>query len=131
MGCFTTGYYDQIKDYLHPHLHDFIHYYRRGDLFDLPLYHSCDKKTKKMEPENWLAMIRAINALFRLITFIGNKPKINTKYKRREFTGQDTRHGPIEDICSKTKVTLFIIINLKSLNIYLKHLVMTITICKQ
>ena len=41
------------------------------------------------------------------------KPKINTKYKRREFTGQDTWHGPIEDICSKTKVTLFIIINLK------------------
>ena len=131
MGCFATGYYDQIKDYLHPHLHDFIHYYRRGDLFDLPLYHSCDKKTKKMEPENWLAMIRAINALFRLITFIGKKPKVNTKHKRREFTGQDTWHGPTEGICSKTKVTLFIIINLKSLNIYLKHLVMTITICKQ
>ena len=41
------------------------------------------------------------------------KPKINTKYKRREFTGQDTGHGPTEDICSKTKVTLFIIINKK------------------
>ena len=85
-----------------------------------------------MEPENGLAMIRAINALYRLITFIGKKPKINTKYKRREFTGQDTGHGPIEDICSKTKVTLFIIINLKSLNICLKHqCAMTITICKQ
>ena len=78
-------------------------------------------KKIKMEPENGLAMIRAINALYRLITFIGKKPKINTKYKRREFTGQDTGHGPIEDICSKTKVTLFIIINLKSLNICLKH----------
>ena len=44
MGCFTAGYYDQIKDYLHPHLHHFVHYYKRGDLFNLPLYHGCDKK---------------------------------------------------------------------------------------
>ena len=85
-------------------------------------------KKIKMEPENGLAMIRAINALYRLITFIGKKPKINTKYKRREFTGQDTWHGPIEDVCSKTKVNLFIIINLKGLNICLKHqCAMTIT----
>ena len=44
MGCFTTGYYYQVKDYLHPHLHDFVHYYRQGDIFDLHLYHGCDKK---------------------------------------------------------------------------------------
>ena len=85
-----------------------------------------------MEPENLLAMITAINALFWLITFIEKKTKINTKHKRREFTGQDTWHGPTEGIYSKTKVTLFIIINLKSLNICLKHqCAMTITICKQ
>ena len=46
MGCFTAGYYDQIKDYLHPHLHHFVHYYKRRDSFDLPLYHGCDKKNK-------------------------------------------------------------------------------------
>ena len=46
MGCFTTGYYDQVRYYLHPHLHDFVHYYRQGDVFDLPLYHGCDKKNK-------------------------------------------------------------------------------------
>ena len=89
-------------------------------------------KKLKMELENWLTMIRTINALVQLITFIGKKPKINTKYKKKEFTGQDIWHGPREDICLETRVTLFIIINLKSLNICLKHqCAMTITICKQ
>ena len=46
MGCFTAGYYDQVKDYLHPHLHDFVHYYRRGNVFDLLLYHGCNKKNR-------------------------------------------------------------------------------------
>ena len=30
-------------------------------------------------------MIRAINALAQLITFIGKKPKINTKYKKKSL----------------------------------------------
>ena len=129
MGCFTAGYYDQVKDYLHPHLHDFVHYYRQEDIYR---YIMAATKKIKMEPGSWSDMIRPINALFQLITFIGKKPKINTKYKRREFTGQDTWHGPIEDTCSKTKVTLFIIISLKSLNICLKHqCAMIIIICKQ
>ena len=46
MGCFTTGYYDQVRDYLHPYLYDFVHYYRQGDVFGLPLYHGCNKKNK-------------------------------------------------------------------------------------
>ena len=126
MGCFTAGYYDQVKDYLHRHLHDFVHYYRRGDLLDLPLYNGCDKVNKNgtrklIGYDQGYQCIKPTNNL-------GKKPKINTKYKRREFTGQDTWHGPIEDICSKTKVNLFIIINLKGLNICLKHqCAMTIT----
>ena len=129
MGCFTAGYYDQVKDYLHPQLHDFVHYYRQEDIYR---YIMTATKKIKMEPGSWSDMIRPINALFQLITFIEKKPKINRKYKRREFTGQDTWHGPIEDICSKTKVTLFIIISLKSLNICLKHqCAMIIIICKQ
>ena len=55
MGCFTAGYYDQVKDYLHPYLHSFVHYYKQGDLINLPLYHGCNnnnKKKKKMELEN-------------------------------------------------------------------------------
>ena len=46
MGCFTAGYYNQVKDYLHPHLHDFIHYYRDRNIFDLPPYHGCNKKNR-------------------------------------------------------------------------------------
>ena len=46
MGCFTPGYYNQVKDYLHPHLYDFIHYYGERNIFDLPLYHGCNKKNR-------------------------------------------------------------------------------------
>ena len=60
------------------------------------------------------------------------KTKGKYKIQKKEFTGQDIWHGLIENICLKTRVTLFIIINLKSLNICLKHpCAMTITICKQ
>ena len=44
MGLFTAKYYDQVKDYLHSDLHDFVHYYRQRNVFDLPLYHGCNKK---------------------------------------------------------------------------------------
>ena len=47
MGCFTAGYYDQVKDYLHPYLHSFVHYYKQGDLINLPLYHGCNNNKKK------------------------------------------------------------------------------------
>ena len=50
MECFTAGYYNQVKDYLHPHLYNFIHYCRDRNIFDLPLYHGCNKKngTRKL-----------------------------------------------------------------------------------
>ena len=38
----TVRYYEQVKDYLHPHLIDFINYYRDGDIISLPLYHGCN-----------------------------------------------------------------------------------------
>ena len=46
MGCFTVGYYNQVKDYLHPHLHDFVNYYKNGNAFDLALFHGCNKKSR-------------------------------------------------------------------------------------
>ena len=46
MGFFTARYYEQVKDYLYPDLHDFFHYYRQGNVFDLPLYHGCNKKNR-------------------------------------------------------------------------------------
>ena len=39
----TVRYYEQVKDYLHPHIHQFINYYRYGDIIDLPLYHGCNR----------------------------------------------------------------------------------------
>ena len=42
MACITVRYYKQVKDYLHPHLNQFINHYRNGDIIDLPLYHGCN-----------------------------------------------------------------------------------------
>ena len=47
MGCFTAGYYDQVKDYLHPQLHDFVHDYRQEDIYR---YIMAATKKIKMEP---------------------------------------------------------------------------------
>ena len=44
--CFTVGYYNQVKDYLHPCLHKFINYYKDGNRFDLLLFHGCNKKNR-------------------------------------------------------------------------------------
>ena len=50
----------------------------------------------------------------------------------KNFTGQDTWQEPIADICSKIKVTLFIIISLKSTNICLKlQCIKTLNFCSQ
>ena len=64
------------------------------------IYHCIMAVTKKlkMEPENWLAMIRTINALFQLITFIGKKTKDKYKiqkkrvYWTRYMTWTNRRH---------------------------------------
>ena len=38
----TVRYYEQVKDYLHPHINDFINYYRDGNIISSPLYHGCN-----------------------------------------------------------------------------------------
>ena len=43
MGHMAVRYYEQVKDYLHPHLNDFINYHRDGDIISLPLYHGCNR----------------------------------------------------------------------------------------
>ena len=43
MGLMTVRYYEQVKDYLHPDIHQFINYYRYGNIIDLPLYHGCNR----------------------------------------------------------------------------------------
>ena len=42
----TLRYYENFKDYLHPHIRQFIHHYRFGDIIDLPLYHGCNRVNK-------------------------------------------------------------------------------------
>ena len=42
----TLGYYGTIKDYLHPHIREFINYHKFRDLVDLPLYHGCNRVNK-------------------------------------------------------------------------------------
>ena len=38
----TVGYYEKIKDYLHPHINQYINHYRSGGIIDLPPYHGCN-----------------------------------------------------------------------------------------
>ena len=86
MGCITVRYYKQVKDYLHPHLNQFINHYRNGDIIDLPLYHGCNHLNRN-ETRTELNTTQVINASFQLINVIGKKQKINTK--EDIFTGQD------------------------------------------
>ena len=46
MGLLHDDYYEAVKDYLHPGIHDFINHYRRGHLIDLPPYHGCNRVNK-------------------------------------------------------------------------------------
>ena len=77
MGLFTARYYDQVKDYLHPDLHDFVHYCRQGNIFDLPLYDGCNKKNRNRTRK--LIEYNQGHQSFQLINFIGEKLMINTK----------------------------------------------------
>ena len=42
MAFFHTEYYEQIKDFLHPHVNSFIDHYRNGNLIELPVCHGCN-----------------------------------------------------------------------------------------
>ena len=39
----SLGYYDRIKNYLHPHLNQFVNYYRNGNIIALPPYHGSNR----------------------------------------------------------------------------------------
>ena len=46
MGSMTLRYYEQLKDYLDPHLKEFMDYYRYGGVIHLPIYHGCNRVNK-------------------------------------------------------------------------------------
>ena len=73
MGSVTLRYYEQLKDYLDPHLNEFMDYYRYGRVIHLPIY----------------LMTLVITAVDQLGIAIGEKPRTNTE-GNQTFTGQDT-----------------------------------------
>ena len=46
MGVLHDDYYEAVKDYLHPGIHNFINHYRRGHLIDLSPYHGSNRVNK-------------------------------------------------------------------------------------
>ena len=53
----TVRYYEQVKEYLHFHIHQLINYYRCGNIIGLPLYHGYNRLnrngTRKEIEYNW------------------------------------------------------------------------------
>ena len=46
MGLMHADYYETVKDYLHPDIHDFINHHRCRSLIDLPQFHGCNRVNK-------------------------------------------------------------------------------------
>ena len=42
MAFLTVEYYEQIRDYLNPHLSDNTYHYRKGNFIELPPYQGCN-----------------------------------------------------------------------------------------
>ena len=43
MTFLTVEYYDQIKDFLHPHINSFINNYRNDNIVELLPVHGCNQ----------------------------------------------------------------------------------------
>ena len=100
MGSTTVRYYKQVKDCLHPHIHQFINYYRCGNIIDLPLYDRCNRLNRngtRKEIENNLGYQCVVP------TYKRYWKETKDKYKRRIFTGQDIWQEPIADTFLKNK----------------------------
>ena len=93
----TVRYYEQVKDYLHPHLHDFINYYRDGKI-SLPLYHGCNRLNrngtrKEIEYNLGDQCVIATNKRYWKETKNKYKRKVNDKfYWTRYMTRTNRRH---------------------------------------
>ena len=82
MGCMSVRYYEQVKDYLHPHLNQFINHYRDEEIIDLPLYHCSNRLNKnrtRKEPQ--------YNLGYQCIVPTHKRcwKETKDKYKRRHF----------------------------------------------
>ena len=82
MAFFHTEYYEQIKDFLHPHVNSFIDHYRNGNLIELPVCHGWIT-----ELGSTLTMPEDVSVYVQPKSIIGETQTINTK-KKKSF-GQD------------------------------------------
>ena len=42
MAYIKIEHYNSFKDYIHPHINDYIDHYRHKNIIHLPAYHGCD-----------------------------------------------------------------------------------------
>ena len=104
-----------------PDIHDFINHYRQGHLIDLPPYHDCNRVNKNGS-RKMIQYQMGEQCVVPTEKRYCRKPK--AKYRRKIGVLYWTRHiWPIPglDTYSKTKVILFIILSLRSMNIWIKH----------
>ena len=86
MGSMTVRYYEQVKDYVHPHIHQIINYYMYGDITDLPLYHGLNRVNRN-ETRKEIQYNLGHRCIIPTYKLTGKKQRINTK--EEIFTGQD------------------------------------------
>ena len=114
----TADYFDLIKDYVHPNVKEFIFHYKNGNRIELPPCHGCNRWNR--------------NGTRKFIDYTNGhqcvapswkhywKKDIKTKYKTKYGFFYWTRYmTQTRDFYFKIKATSFIIIDLKSMNMWM------------
>ena len=91
MAFLTVEYYEQIKDYLNPHLSDNIYHYRKGNFIELPPYQGCTHVNRN-GTRRYIDYSKDINTFVQLKSIIGKKTKDYLHYtetvKNRTLTNE-------------------------------------------
>ena len=95
----TVRYYEQVKDYLHPHLNEFIDYYINEGVIHLPLCHGCNRGLNRNGTRKEISYdldhqcIVPTSKRYWRETKDKNKRRINTRfYWTRYMTRTNCRH---------------------------------------
>ena len=120
MAFVTVRYYEQVKDYLHPHLNSFINHYMNGDIIELPPYHGCNHLNRN-GTRKCIDYSRGYQCI--IPTYKRYWKETKDKYKKcgfywtRYMTKTNSRH-----LFKNYKLYKFLITNLRNTNIFLKSL---------
>ena len=106
MAYMTVGYYEQIKDYLHPHKNQYSNHYRDGDIIDLPPNHGCNHLNRCETRIEYNLSYQCV-----IPTYKTYWKKTKNKYRRRYLCWTRYMTTTNYRFYSKTKVTLFLITN--------------------